>query len=303
MAPTIIANRHLIEAAPPGPRRYGLFDAATVVDSLDPRYVAAGVQFPELDCGPALDEYDANCGTHPTKEFTEGLGYFGGDPYWLYAQQRCGTVGRTPAEVADGVRRILTGGEQTAVENVVWTGGANGTSPALTTSTGVVTVTPAAPGATAALAALEASFYASYGYVGTVHVNTAAYAALTDVVDRSGGAGVLTTELGSRMAYGAGYGTTGPLGTAPDAGFVWAFMTPPVTVRRGDVIQPDVIATMDRATNQYFALAERVYLHTWACDTVHAVQIPVAAPQAAVPPAVPAPAPAGLVTETVEETV
>lgn len=303
MAPTIIANRHLVAASAPGPRRYGLFDAATVVDGMDPRYIAAGIQFPELDCGPALDEYDANCTTHPEKEFHEGLAYFGGDPYWLYSQQRCGTVGRTPAEVADGIRRVLTGGEQTAVEGIVWGGGANGTGPALTTSTGVVTVTPAAPGATAALAALEASFYAAYGYTGTVHVNTAAYAALTDVVSRSGGAGVLTTELNSRMAYGAGYGVTGPGGVAPAAGFVWAFMTPAVTVRRSEVIQPDVVATMDRSTNQYFALAERIYLHTWACDIVHAVQIPVAAPQAAVPPAVPAPETPGLVTGTVEETV
>ena len=287
MATTIIANRHLVEAQPPGPRRYGLFDAATVTDGLDARLIAAGVTYPELDCGPPLVEYDANCLTSPTKEFTEGLGYTGGDPYWLYAQVRCGTVGRTPSEITDGIRRVLVGGEQTAVENVVWTGGDFATEPALTSAAGVVTVTPLAAGSGAALAALEASFYAAYGYQGTIHVNTAAYAALTDYVDRQGGAGVLTTELNSKVSYGAGYGIDGPLGVAPAAGFVWAFMTPPVTVRRSEIIVPDVLSTLDRTLNQYHALAERVYLHTWSCDIIHAVQIPVAAPQSSPPEATP----------------
>lgn len=284
MATTIIQNRQLIPSAPPGPRRYGLFDAATVTDGLDARAIAAGIQFAELDCGPPLTEYDANCATHPVKVATEGLDYFGGDPYWLYTLQRCGTLGRTPEEIADGVRRTLAGGEQTAVEEIVWTGGGFATDPALTTSTGVTTVTAAGPGAGAALAALEASFYSEYGYQGTIHVSTGAYAALTDYVDRSGGAGVLTTELGSKVAYGAGYGVTGPLGAVPDAGFVWAFMTPSVIVRRSDIIAPDVVRTLDRTTNQYNALAERVYLHTWTCDVVHAVQIPVAAPQTTTAP-------------------
>lgn len=302
MATTIVSNAQLIETPAPGTLRYGLFNAATVLDNLDTRLMAAGAQWAELDCGGVVNEYDAQCGTAVEKEFTEGLGYFGADPYWLYSAQRCGTVGRTPAEITDAVRRTFAGGEQTAVENVVWTGGLFGTDPALTTSASVI-VTPLAPGAGAALAALEASFYAAYGYVGTLHVNTAAHGALNDYVDPRGGAGVLTTELGTRVAYGAGYGITGPGGEPPAAGFVWAFMTPHVTVRRSDLIVPDVVATMNRTNNQYNALAERVYLHSWACDIVHAVQIPVGAPAFTTAPAVP-PAPViGEVTENVEELV
>lgn len=302
MATTMIANRQLIQAPAPGARRYGLFDAATLTDSLDARLMAAGATWAELDCGGTVNEYDAQCGTAPVKEFTEGLGYFGADPYWLYSAQRCGTVGRTPAEISDAVRRTFAGGEQTAVENVVWTGGLFGTDPALITSPATV-VTPIAPGAGAALAALEASFYAEYGYQGTLHVHMSAHAALTDYVDRMGGAGVLTTEMNTRVAYGAGYGITGPGGEAPAAGFVWAFMTPAVTIQRSELIVPDVVATMNRTNNQYNALAERVYLHTWACDVVHAVQIPVAAPQSTAAPAVPPPPVIGDVTENVEEMV
>lgn len=286
MATNIVPNRHLIDTPPSAERRYGLFDAATVVDSLPDRWAASGVQFPELDCGGPVLEYDAECGTAPVKEFTEGTAYTGGDPYWLYSAYRCGTVGTTAQEAADRVRRRLAGGEQTAVEAIVWTGGADANDPALTTA-GATVVTPLAPGAGTALAALEAEFYAEYGYRGVLHVNTAAHAALNDYVDRRGGAGVLTTELGTRVSYGAGYGITGPGGVAPAAGFVWAFMTAPVTVWRGEVIQPDVVQTMNRVNNQWNALAERIYLHAWACDVVYAVQIPVAAPAFTTAPAVP----------------
>lgn len=304
MATTIVPNRHLIETPPAGPQRYGLFNAATVLDDLSAPLMRAGAQFAELDCGGPVNEYDAACGTAPVKTFTEGTGFTGGDPYWLYSALRCGTVGTTATEVADRVRRTLLGGEQTAVEDVVWTGGAYGNDPALTTAPGVTVVTPPAPGAGAALAALEASFYAAYGYQGVIHVNTAAHGALNDYVDPRGGAGVLTTELGTRVAYGAGYGIDGPGGAAPAAGFVWAFMTAPVTVRRSELIVPDVVQTMNRVNNQWNALAERVYLHYWSCDVIHAVQIPVGAPAFTTAPAVPpAPLPAGDVTENVEETV
>ncbi len=302
MATTIVPNRHLIAAPPVGERRYGLFDAATVLDTLPDRWAAAGVQFPELDCGGPVLEYDAACGTAPVKAFTEGTSFTGGDPYWIYSAIRCGTVGTTAVEIADRVRRRLASGEQTAVENVVWNGGAFGNDPALTTS-GAVVVTPLAPGAGTALAAIEARFYAEYGYRGVLHVNTAAHAALNDYVDRRGGAGVLTTELGTRVSYGAGYGVNGPGAEPPAAGHVWAFMTSPVTVARGTVIQPSVVQTLNRTNNQWNALAERIYLHYWACDVVYAVQIPVAAPAFTTAPAVP-PAPVtGEVTETVEENV
>jgi hypothetical protein len=55
-------------------------------------------------------------------------------------------------------------------------------------------------------------------------------------------------------------------------------MTPPVIVRRSEAIVPSVRETMDRAANQYLGLAERVYAHAWVCDTVFAVEVPIASP-------------------------
>jgi hypothetical protein len=142
MATNIVPNRHLTDTPPSAERRYGIFDAATVVDSLPDRWAAAGIQFPELDCGGPVLEYDAECGTAPVKAFTEGTAFTGGDPYWLYSAYRCGTVGTTAQEAADRVRRRLAGGEQTAVENVIWTGGADANDPALTTAPAVPEVGP-----------------------------------------------------------------------------------------------------------------------------------------------------------------
>lgn len=285
----IIDNRQLIASPAPGLRRYGLFDAATVTDDLDGRMIASGFQFAAMDCGSTVNVYDANCETHPEKVFDEGLGYVGGDPYWLYAAQQCGTVGRTPDEITEGVRRTFMSGEQTAVENVIWNGSGTGTLPFLTDpALTVPVVTPLGAGAGAAIAALEEAFYSVYGYVGTIHVNMAAYAALSyaQVMNRAGGAGVLTTPMGSRIAAGAGYGITGPDGVAPAAGSVWAFMTPQVMIKRSQMIVPDVIQTLDRTNNQFNALAERVYAHAWACDVLFAVEVPVAAPGVSVVPEV-----------------
>ena len=283
----ILTNREIVNAPAPGVRRYGVFDAATLTDDLSVREVASGFQFPDMDCSTDVAFYDANCATNPTKTFTEGMGYTGGDPYWLVAAQNCGTVGRTTAEIEETVRRAFANGEQTAVESMIWSGAAGAVTPVLPFLTDpampVTTVTPAAPGAGAAIAALENAFYNEYGYAGTIHMNQQGYAALVyaGIVQPagSGGAGVLTSQLRTRYSFGAGYGIDGPAGAAPAAGSVWAFITAQTIIRRSATVNvPDLLQTLNRTTNQYHAVAERVYAHAFACDIVMAVEVPIAAP-------------------------
>lgn len=273
----IITNASLYPAPAAGVPRYGLFNAATVLDDLDARGIGSGFQVPAEDCGVARS-YDANCVTHPEKIFDEGLPYMAATPYWIYATRQCGTVGVTPEEFTASVRRRLASGEQREVEAQFWGGGAVAADPNLIGTAGVTTVVPAAPGSSAAIAALEDSFYDAYGYQGTIHVAMRAYGNLAYGNMLVPSAGALRTPMGSLWAFGAGYGIAGPGGAAPAAGNVWAFMTPPVLIRRSTAIVPDVRMTMDRAANQYKGLAERVYAHTWVCGNVHAVQVPLAAP-------------------------
>jgi hypothetical protein len=280
----------IIGAPSPQRLRYGLFSAATVTEDLGPREISTGFQFAAADCGEAR-LYDSSCapGDSDAKIFDEGLPYMEADPYWVYSTRQCGTVGHTPAEFMGTVRSRLLGAEQTQVEAALWGGTAPAVDPNLTGNAGTVTVIPSAPGAGAAIAALEESFYSAYGYVGTLHMNTSGYAAAaySNLVERGTG-GVLITPLGSVWSFGAGYNTTGPAGVAAAAGFVWAFMTPYVWIRRSGIIaQDDPRAFLDRALNQYMGLAERVYAHTWTCPVVHAVQVPIAAPATADAPAVP----------------
>jgi len=287
----IIGNADIVEPPPTGQLRYGIFRAATVTDDLDTRAIAAGFTFPAEDCGESY-LYDAMCDPADAEEktFDEGTPYMEALPYWVYSTRQCGMVGRTAQEMARSVRRRLAGGEQTQVESAFWGGTAVPVDPNLTGTAGVVTATPIAAGAGAAISALEESFYSAYGYVGTIHLNQVATGALAYAQVLNGStAGVLRTPLGSAVSLGAGYGITGPAGVAPAAGFVWAFMTPPVIIRRSEVISQDadLRSVMDRELNQFMGLAERVYAHTWTCPVVHAVQVPVAAPAVATAPAVP----------------
>lgn len=273
----ILTNGEVIAAPAPGQRRYGLFSAATVLDDLEARGIASGFQLPAEDCG-VVRSYDANCLTHPEKTFDEGLPYMEATPYWVYASRQCGSVGNSPADIEASVRRRMASGEQREVEAQFWGGGAVPADPNLIGVAGVTTVVPAYPGATAAIAALEDAFYDQYGYVGTIHISMRAYANLAfgQLMEERGG--LLRTPVGSIWSIGAGYGIAGPGGAAPAAGNVWAFMTPPVLIRRSSVMVPPVIETMDRVQNQYLGIAERVYAHTWVCDSVFAVQVPAMAP-------------------------
>lgn len=273
----IIANAQTYPAPAPGVQRYGLFNAATVLDDLDARGIGSGFQIPAEDCG-VVRSYDANCLTNPEKTFDEGLPYMEATPYWVYATRQCGTVGITPEEFTASVRRRLAANEQREVEAQLWGGGAVAADPNLIGTPGVTTVVPTALGSGAAIAALEDSFYDTYGYVGTIHISMRAYANLSygQMMVRNGA--TWNTPMGSVWSIGAGYGIAGPGGAAPDAGNVWAFMTPPVLIRRSTAIIPDVRMTMDRAANQYMGLAERTYAHTWVCGNVHAVQVPIMSP-------------------------
>lgn len=286
---TIITNRQLIDPLPRQPRRYGLFDAATLLD-MPTRVIAAGLQFYADDCGDFVTVYNQECGLSPTKPAEEGSELVATDPYWLATRLRCGTVGRTAEEIRSAVRARLDAMEQWHVEAMLWSGDPAQLGVLNLENAGATIVVPGAPGAGAAISALENAFYGVNGYVGTIHVNTQAEGALAYADMLRPSTGVLRTPVGSAVSLGAGYGVTGPLGVAPAAGFVWAYMTGYVGVWRStdaQIPQPDPRRVMDRSLNQWDVVAERVYAAAWSCPEVFAVQVPIAAPATAATPAVP----------------
>lgn len=282
---------NLIDAPPVGQLRYGLFNAATITELSGVeagRLWGAGFSFLTDHCGGA-NEYDDACGVTPVKPFIEGSDLMEADPFRIIAKKHCGTVGRTAEEMAAAIRQQLISGEQTAVERVVWNGGALAAHAPTLTGAGATVVTPVAPGAGAAIAALENAAYADgLGYRGVIHINMQAYAALaySGILIQDGN--VWRTQLGTAVAFYAGADTiTGPADVAPTAGFVYAYMTAATHIRRTNIIVPDVSQAMDRTLNQWVALAERAYAVTWECPEVFTVQVPAAAPAVATAPAVP----------------
>lgn len=287
---TILTNRQLVDPPPRQRRRYGLFDAATVVE-MPQRVIAAGLQFYADDCGDFTEVYNQTCAASPTKTPNEGTELVETDPFWLVTRIRCGAVGRTAEEIKRAAQTRLEASEQREVESVLWNGAAGQPGVlSLTDNVGTVTVTPLAPGAGAAISALENAFYAINGYVGTIHINTRAEGALQYAGMLQPQSGVLRTPIGSAVSLGAGYGITGPADVAPAPGFVWAFMTGYTTVWRSQDIQAriDPRQVMDRTLNQWDVVSERVYAAAWSCPEVFAVQVPIAAPATAATPAIPA---------------
>lgn len=283
----IIPRMH-VDAPIAGPLRYGLFNAATIRDLPD-HGRAGGVEFEPDTCGVAR-LYTGACPitSQASKTLTDTSVTQGGDPFVVYADVVCSPVGRSAAEQSRRAAARLLAGEQSAAEAAFWNGGGVGATPALTLS-GATTVVTALTSFAARLAALEQAFYDAYGYQGTIHVNTAAYGAaafgqlIREVGTPSVAASVpalLTTPIGSKWSFGAGYDITGPANAAPSvATNVWAFMTGPVTVFRApDILLPDPGQTFNRTTNQMVAIAEREYVIVPDCPTTFAIELPLEAP-------------------------
>lgn len=270
-----------------GPRRYGLFNAASILD-LPIHGRVGGVQFEPDTCGVAA-LYTAECPItdQNVKAFTDDTPAVTIAPFWAYASVVCAPVGRDAAEQSRRAAARLTAGEQSAVELALWNGGGVGASPALTLA-GATVVATTATAFHARVAALEEAFYSAYGYQGTIHVNTRAYGAaahgemITEVGSRTVSASVpalLTTPIGSIWSFGAGYDITGPANAAPAAGSVWAFMTPNVTVwRANEMVLPPPDQTFNRTTNQMTAEAARAYAVGYDCPAVFAIEVPVTGP-------------------------
>lgn len=276
-----------VDAPKAGPRRYGLFNAATIVD-LPVHGRAGGVQFEPDTCGIARP-YTIEC--PPTaqdpKTLTDTSPVMTAAPFVVYGSVVCSPVGRSPEEQQRRAIQRLYTGEQNVAELALWNGAGVGAAPALTLAGATVVPSVGLTTFHARIAALEEAFYDAYGYQGTIHVNTKANGAaayskmLVRPLPSPDIPAHAVTPLGSIWSFGAGYDVTGPANAAPAANFVWAFMTGPITIWRtpdAELGLPDPRQTFNRTTNQMVAVAEREYVQSYDCPTVFAIEVPVNAP-------------------------
>lgn len=270
--------------APPQIERYigGLYSVAPpqpgpVTDG-QPRRWENGIQYQSETCA-TTKTWAVTCGTDPAradKTFDLAFPLVDGTPFVSYLGVQCALIGRSLEEYSNAVRNALDACEQRSVERTFWTGDM-GNRPRLadptTTILGGSDVT--ALGVMQGVATLESWLGDNYCGVGILHAprGLAPYAANFQLL--RGDNPRLSTPLGNRWAFGAGYSVnTGPDGTPAAPGTAWIYATGQVNLWRSEIfMQPGVIEqAFNKRTNDVEILAERVFVATLEC-TVAAVRV------------------------------
>lgn len=270
---------------PPPVERYagGLYDVADFPDLPgDGQRWQNGVEFQSETCSEPQG-WAITCPDDPAreaKEFSQEFPTLSGTPFVEYLGVQCALVGRTLEEYADIVRRSLELCERRAVERTFWTGDL-GNDPHLADDDPVTGATILNPGVDAlslieGIGELEEALGDSYCGTGIIHAprKTAAYATNLNQIEGSGKR--MTTKLGTRWAFGAGYSVnTGPDGTPAAAGEVWLYGTPAIQIYRSDIwMQPDQLEqAFQTRTNFVEMFAERLFVITMDCPIKFAVRV------------------------------
>lgn len=194
----------------------------------------------------------------------------------------CPLVGYSLEEFERRVRAAFVLCDQTAVEEIFWTGSEENNSLAGTVETPSDCFVPA--GATTAaplsivggIAAIEKHMRSNYCGTPVIHapVDVSAFAAAQQQV--IGAPGRQTTALGSRWAFGGGYAVnTGPDGTPAPDGVAWLYGTGQINIWRSEVfVNPDDLRyAFNTRTNDVLVYAERQYIVT--AEPCACVAVPV----------------------------
>ncbi|NDL58635.1 cupin [Phytoactinopolyspora mesophila] len=288
----------LVDGPVSTPLPFGLLSVATVVD-VDDVHEMLGVSWMDTTCGQAFTWDDECIGDEspvypespespespgaPESPFDTAKQFNrpsdrSADAINVYYGHECSTMGESFNEARSAARQGLLLGEQRALEEAVLvdilaTGG-DGQIP-------VHDLTPAgdAPlGVVQALAYLENQLAIDFGGTGVIHVppGLSAFFSRFHLAHREGQRKI--TEMGHRVAFGAGYGSAniGPDGQPAPPGQAWIYATGPMIVRRepASLVPDDDSAAIDIRTNARMVLAERSFVVQVAC-VVEAIRVDI----------------------------
>lgn len=191
-----------------------------------------------------------------------------GIQFGAYGGITCRAVGSDMNEMQTEVQRAFTRGESAAVERGLMELRFRVDTEAPPRWAAPTDITPASPVSPKVGLALLEDYAATIGYVGSpvIHSPVAAASIITDgAADMSGG--ILTSNLGSKIAVGVGYSSlnTGPDGAAAAAGSQWMYASGEVTVISGEMT---TIPAFNQSTNDISVLAERPYIVAVDCFVV-----------------------------------
>lgn len=285
-APTLTTTdmpRVRVPAPPPAPAsRYGLFSAATIIENVD-GHELAGIEYPSV-CSNRVDPAVIPCGFPPPPDSITGektaqptRDMSAGSPFVLYAMDDC-ALALPEADQISALRQRFTRGERHAVEDIVESGALNNYPALVGTEANPTQLLEPADAETGnyparsiaeAVGRLEQWLAATTGGLGTIHIPRwlAAHVKSSNVATEDGP--VWTTMLDNSLAFGSGYLGRRPASAGEDADDtkVWLYATPPVTIRRSELIEPADRTTgaFDIRTNSTALLVERIYVIDWPC--------------------------------------
>lgn len=252
----MVARPIQVQVTPVPPAPFGLLETFNP-KPLPDHGMLAGVEYDADYCGVA-QPWTAPCivpGDGVEKEATDGIEQVEGVPTVVYHLFSCRLIGISTAEAeARALRSLDLGSSRALEEGFGQTIGAAATD----ITPGGTAVAPAI-----GLALLEQDGGQKYGGQRVIHADNAVVTLLISkgLVEEKNGH--LETLLGSVVVAGPGYGGL-VVPSAPAAGAHWMYATGAVNVWEGSTQTTPV--TMDSPyTNEFKALAERVYVPTYEC--------------------------------------
>ncbi len=260
----------LIPAPTPPQRPPGLFDVALGPMPMPfPEAEGGGVQYVPDACEDDIFLYSITCPpVSGSKTFSGIEAAVSGAPFAVITSYTCGSIGWTFAEVEQRVRLRMQLREQRAVERRVWQGwnlsNGQGTQAGLFANATNVGDTGCV---TEAIAKLEQAL-ADNGVVGgIIHARPymAPHLGNGHLLEPNGRG--WKTHNGTPIVFGQGYDGSAPGGSPPTSGSAAEAMyaTGRVLLWGGDTVVPPLQQTLNRDTNQQYALAERVFVAALEC--------------------------------------
>lgn len=259
---------------------YGLFTVTratgTFIEQMPELAGQGGLQYETGVCQLPVG-YEVNCiDALDTKELIGPSELVTGDPFVILTTLSCGSVGLNQGHLRELMRERMLAGEQAAVEQI-FSAGSFGQAQSLSNNTPAAVNAGAGANIVAAISNLEDALYsgtAGYGLTGVLHVPylAAAFLSQAHVIWRDP-AGIWRTAAGTAVSIG-NYDGTGPAGEAPGAGTTYLYITGQVSIWRtpeSEVFSSTLAQSLDRATNQVNALAEREYIVTFECASFYSL--------------------------------
>jgi hypothetical protein len=267
----------LIEPPPPPPPPYGLFNVA-----LGPmpfpvtEAQGGGVIYVPDTCVEDIYLYDLTCPpVTGSKTFNTIDTAVSGSPFAVITSYTCGSIGYTFDEIERRVRLRMQLQAQRAVERRVWQGQApnQGQGPIVGLFRNATNLGSAGC-VTEGFRLLEQALADNGVIGGIIHARSGMgpHLAQSHLYEYPG-PGRLVTCNGTRICLGQGYDGTGPTGQAVTATTEWIYASGRVVVWQDpEIAVPPIGQTLNRSTNQIFAIAEQIYAATVECG-VWAVEV------------------------------